>query len=162
MEKAVEIIENTKRINIFGLGNSHSIALDLQHKLMRLGMDAVAFTDSHMQMIAAVNTKKTDCVFAISHSGSSKDIVDAVKAAKENGAKVVSITNIGKSPLSDASDVQLTTMSRESKYHIVALASRVAQMTIIDTIYTIIALRKKESAIESFRKIEKGLESKKY
>jgi DNA-binding MurR/RpiR family transcriptional regulator len=42
------------------------------------------------------------------------------------------------------------------------LASRVAQMTIIDTIYTIIALRKKESAIESFRKIEKGLESKKY
>ena len=162
MEKAVGILENSKRINIYGLGNSHSIALDLQHKLMRLSIDAVAFTDSHMQMIASTNMKDSDCVFAISHSGSSKDIVDAAKAAKENGAKVIAMTNIGRSPLSDVADVQLTTMSKESKYHIVALASRVAQMTIIDAIYTIIAFRKKAKAIEGFRKIEKGLESKKY
>ena len=162
MEKAIEILESSKRINIFGLGNSHSVALDLQHKLMRLGMDAVAFTDSHMQMIAAVNSKESDCIFAISHSGSSRDIVDAAKAAKENHAKIIAMTNIGKSPLSDAADVQLTTMSKESKYHIVALASRVAQMTIIDTIYTIIALNRNPFAIEGFRRIEKGLESKKY
>jgi len=35
-------------------------------------------------------------------------------------------------------------------------------MAIIDTIYTIIAVRRKNESVETFRVIEKALESKKY
>lgn len=162
IEKASDILNESKRVAIFGLGNSHSIAIDLQHKLMRLGINATAYTDSHMQTIASVNLNSDDCVFAISHSGSSKDVVDAARIAKSNGTKIISLTNIGRSPLADLADVQLTTISKESQYHIVALASRVAQMVIIDTLYTIIAIKHKDKAVQSFRDIEKNLESKKY
>ena len=98
LEEAADIIKNASRVFIFGLGNSHSVALDLQHKLMRLGIDAQAHTDSHLQTITAVNAHEGDVVFAISHSGSSSDIVDAAKLAKKNNAKIISLTNIGVSP----------------------------------------------------------------
>jgi DNA-binding MurR/RpiR family transcriptional regulator len=159
---AADIINNSSRVNIYGLGNSHSVAIDMQHKLMRLGLNAVAYTDSHMQIIASTFLKAGDSVLAISHSGSSKDIVDASELAKKNGAAVISLTNIGRSPLGDISTVQLTTASKESHYRIVALASRVAQMTIIDTLYTMIAIKRGQQAVDNFRSIEKALESKKY
>ncbi len=162
IESAVEIISNSKRIAIFGLGNSHSIAINMQHKLMRLGINATAYTDSHMQTIIASYLGEKDTIFAISHSGSSKDIVDAAALAKKNNTKIISLTNIGKSPLGDISDVHLTTASNESKYRIVAIASKIAQITIIDTIYTILAIRHKNTSVDIFRNIEKALESKKY
>lgn len=162
LEEAAMVIDGSNRVNIYGLGNSHSIATDMQHKLMRLGINAFAYADSHMQAIASAYLKEGDTVFAISHSGSSRDVVDAARIAKENGAKVISLTNIGRSPLGDMADIQLTTASKEARYRVLALASRVAQMTIIDIIYTIIAFKRKSYAVEGFRHIEKALESKKY
>lgn len=161
LEKAAEMILNARKVCVFGLGNSHSIAIDLQHKLMRLGIDAVAYTDSHMQAIAASYSRPGDVIFAISHSGSSRDIVDAAITAKKNGSKIISLTNIGSSPLSREADIQLFTASKETRYRIVALSSRIAQIAIIDTIYTYIAVHKQE-AVEGFHKLEKALEQKKY
>lgn len=161
LEEAADIIKNAERVFIFGLGNSHSVALDLQHKLMRLGIDAQAHTDSHLQVISAVNAHEGDVVFAISHSGSSSDIVDAAKLAKRNRAKVISLTNIGVSPLSKIADISFFTISNETKYRIVALSSRIAQLAIIDSLYTIIACHCPE-VTHNFREIEKALDAKKY
>lgn len=161
LEEAADIIKNASRVFIFGLGNSHSVALDLQHKLMRLGIDAQAHTDSHLQTITAVNAHEGDVVFAISHSGSSSDIVDAAKLAKKNNAKIISLTNIGVSPLSKIADISLFTISNETKYRIVALSSRIAQLAIIDSLYTIIACHCPE-VTHNFREIEKALDAKKY
>ncbi|MGE4283478.1 MAG: MurR/RpiR family transcriptional regulator [Clostridia bacterium] len=162
LKMAAEVISNSNRVNIYGLGNSHSIALDLQHKLMRLGINAYAYTDSHIQCIASTYLKKNDTVFAISHSGSSKDVVSAAEIAKKNGATVISLTNIGRSPLYNIADIQLCTASNETRYRILALSSRAAQMTIIDVIYTLIAFDKKSVTVEGFRKIEKEMQAKKY
>jgi RpiR family carbohydrate utilization transcriptional regulator len=161
IEKAADAIMNARTVAIFGLGNSHSIAIDLQHKLMRLGINAVAYVDSHMQAIKATHLGQGDVVFAISHSGSSTDIVDSTKIAKNNGATTISLTNIGSSPLSKITDIQLYTASKETKYRIVALSSRIAQMVIIDSIYTIIAC-KKPGCVELFHSLEKSLNKKKY
>ena len=161
LEKAAAAIQTARRIAIFGLGNSHAVALDLQHKLMRLGLPAVAYTDNHMQAIGAAYLGKGDVVFAISHSGSSRDIVDSVRLARGAGALVISLTNMGRSPLSRESDITLHTASQETKYRIVALSSRIAQMAIIDTLYTIIALQKQD-ALEGFHRVETALEQKKY
>lgn len=161
LERAADFIIKARRVIILGMGSSHSVAVDLQHKLLRLGMDAVACTDSHMQTITASLLTSEDVVFAISHSGSSKDIVDNTKLAKNNGAVTISLTSIGSSPLSKITEVQLYTASRETRYRIVALSSRIAQEAIIDTLYTLIAL-KDEKYVEGFRKIEKAIQRKKY
>jgi RpiR family carbohydrate utilization transcriptional regulator len=162
IEAATQSLLNAKKVNIYGLGNSHSIAIDMQHKMMRLGINATAYTDSHMQSIASAYLNKDDVVVGISHSGSSKDVVDAVNVAKKNGATVICITNFGRSPLSDLADIKLYTASKETKYRIVALASRVAQITIIDTLYTMLALARKAEIVDGFHNVEIALKDKKY
>ncbi|OQB24376.1 MAG: putative HTH-type transcriptional regulator YbbH [Firmicutes bacterium ADurb.Bin182] len=161
IEQAAEAIMKARTVIVMGLGNSHSVAIDLQHKLMRLGMLSIAFTDSHMQAIAASQLTPDDVVFAISHSGSSMDIVDSVRLAKDNGVKTISLTNIGISPLSKITDIQLYTASKETRFRIVALNSRIAQMAIIDVLYTVLASRLPE-AVTGFHRLEKALNKKKY
>ena len=68
---------------------------------------------------------------------------------------------MGRSPLYDVADIHLSTSASESKYRIVALSSRIAQMAIVDTIYTLIALRKPD-AVSGFHKLEKALGTTKY
>lgn len=159
VQKAAELLMSARRIFIFGIGASGAIAFDLQHKLLRLGMDACAYIDAHLQAITGAYCTAEDVIVAISHSGSSKIIVDNVRIAKENGAKVISLTSIGQSPLSRMSDIRLFTASEETKYRILAVSSRIAELTIIDAIYTYIAMRC-DSAKQM--KVEKAMKDLKY
>ena len=138
ISRAATEISMASRVCVFAFGNSSAIAFDLQHKLLRVGIDSSCYTDPHMQIIAASYLTYKDLVFAISHSGSSKDLVESVLVAKNHGSKVVSLTNIGNSPLSRVADIHLHTASEETNYLIFAQSSRIAQLAIIDTIYSII------------------------
>lgn len=159
---AANEIMNANRIIIFGLGNSSSVAIDAQHKLLRAGLDAVAYCDNHMQAIAASHLKKGDVAVGISHSGSSIDVVSALKIAHEAGAKTICITNKGASPIVNVSDIQLFTNSEETKYSILALSSRIAQLAIFDAIYTYIALNSSSKVQKAIRDTELSLQDKKY
>ena len=150
------------KIDIFGLGNSSPVALDASHKFMRAGLNAIAYTDNHMQVIAASHLKKNDIAIGISHSGSSKDIVDALKVAKEHGATTITITNEGKSPILKQSDIVLSTSSDETQYNILALNSRIAQLAIVDTLYFYIVFNRSEDALNSIKETEHSLLTKKY
>ncbi|MBQ4527872.1 MAG: MurR/RpiR family transcriptional regulator [Clostridia bacterium] len=159
---AADKICNANKIVIFGLGNSASIALDAAHKLIRAGLNATAYSDNHMQVIAASHLDKNDVAIAISHSGSSKDIVDALKIAKEHGAVTITITNHGKSPILRCSDIVLSTSADETEYNILALNSRIVQLAIIDAIYFYVVYNRSSEALESIKETELSLMSKKY
>ena len=141
LEKCCKAILSSDNILVCGLGNSASVALDASHKMFRLGLNAHAYTDNHMQAIAAAHTDKNSLLIGISHSGASKDIVQAMGIAKQNGATTVAITNFGKSPVDKVSDVILHTVSDETNYRILGLSSRIAQLAIIDTIYSCLVCR---------------------
>ena len=113
-------------------------------------------------MIAVSSLTTEDVVLAISHSGSSRDVADASRLARERGATVISITNNGISPVSKLANIRLYTYSQETKYRTYAISSRMAELTIIDTLYTAVALRLGERAIENFEALEKALIVKKY
>ena len=135
----------------------------MQHKLMRLGLRASAYSDSHMQCIASTMLAEGDVCVAISHSGSSRDVVDAARLAKSRGAAIIAMSNIGRSPLGDIADVRLDTASKETSYHIVALSSRIAQYTIIDSLYSALAVRRHHTGQDqALSLIEKALSTKKY
>lgn len=163
LEKAVNALDSARRVIIYGLGNSAAVTKDLQHKLLRLGIDAAAYDDNHLQRIVAAHVE-TGCVcVCISHSGSSMDVVDAAQMAKDNGALIISLTGVGKSPLSELADIRLDTASRETQYHILALSSRIAQYTLIDALYTCLALKRRGTEHEGAEQcIEKALEKLKY
>jgi len=162
LDLAVKKIMEARRIAIFGLGNSAAIAIDAQHKFLRAGLDAAAYYDNHMQAIAASHLTNDDVAIGISHSGSSIDVVEALKLSRESGATTICITNFGKSPIVKQSDIVLFTASEETKYTILGMNSRIAQLAIIDTIHTYIVLHKNEEGIKAIRATEKALQSKKY
>ena len=162
LEEVCKKISFAEKIVIFGLGNSAAIALDTSHKLQRTGCNAYAYSDNHMQVIAASHLSPNDVAIGISHSGSSKDIVEALKIAKETGATTIAITNSGKSPIQKHSDFTLFTASDETKHNILALNSRIAQLSIINAIYFYLVYNKSDKALESIKETEHSLLSKKY
>lgn len=162
LKEACEKICKANKIVIFGLGNSASVALDASHKLLRAGCNAFAYSDNHMQVIVSSHLAPGDVVIAISHSGSSKDIVEALKIAKESGATTIAVTNSGKSPIQKYSDIVLYTASDETKHNILALNSRIAQLSIINAIYFYLVYHRSEKTLESIKETERALQSKKY
>lgn len=162
LEKAANIIMNAKRIAVFGLGNSAAIAMDAAHKFLRLGLESQCCTDNHMQAIIASHLDRKSVAIGISHSGSSKDIVEALKLSKIGGATTVCITNYSASPIVEAADISLFTKSEETKYSILGLSSRIAQLTIFDTIYTYIVINSDKAAIQAIYNTEIALQNKKY
>ena len=159
MEKAAEALLHARRIYIFGVGGSAAVASDVQHKFSRLGLDATAYSDLNFQAIVATYARKGDVVFAISHSGSSKAVVDNAALGKTNGATVISLSSMGKSPLTEMADISLYTAANETRYRIVAISSRIAELTIIDALYSYMAFR---TGREENLTIEKAIENQMY
>ena len=159
MEKAADALLKARRILIFGVGGSASVGADVQHKFLRLGLDAHAYPDLNMQAIAAAFAGTEDVVFAISHSGSSKAVVDNAKIASDNGATVISLSSMGKSPLTELADISLYTAANETRYRIVAISSRIAELTIVDTLYSYMSFR---TGTGENLKIEKAIEDQMY
>ena len=162
LEKAAKKIMAAQRVVIFGLGNSAAIANDAAHKFLRLGRDAQACCDNHLQAIIASHLNKNCVAVGITHSGSSKDIVEAMQLAKMSGAATVCITNFGQSPIVDNSDIALFTKSDETQHSILAMSSRIAQLAIFDAIYTYIVVNSDKAAVQAIYNTEVALQNKKY
>lgn len=160
IERCCDAILSSESIILFGLGNSAPIANDAAHKMLRLGLRAHPYTDNHMQAIAASHANEKTVVIGISHSGASTDIIEAMSIAKQNGAFTVAITNFKKSPIESVSDTVLHTVSDETNYRVLGLSSRIAQLAIIDTIYSYLVCNL-SGAQDSIVKTEAALQNKK-
>jgi len=162
IDKIANIIMQSNRIVVFGLGNSAAIAQDAAHKFLRLGFNAQACCDNHMQAIIATHLDRKCVALGISHSGSSKDIVDALELSKIGGATTVCITNYGNSPIIKACDYSLFTRADETQHSILAMSSRIAQLTILDSIYTYIVMNSEKPVAQEIYKTELALQNKKF
>ena len=161
LDLAAKTIMKAKRIVIFGLGNSAAIAQDAAHKFLRLGLNAQACNDNHLQAIIASHLDR-DCVaIGISHSGVSTDIIDALQLCKIGNATTVCITNYADSPIVKSSDICLFTKSDETNHSILAMSSRIAQLAIFDAIYTYIVLHADKASVNAIYNTETALKSKK-
>ena len=103
-----------------------------------MGLNCKAETDSYLQLMEVALLGPGDVVVAISQSGSSIDSVLTLKQAKENGAATICITGNAQSSITDHADVTLLSVDREAR--IEAIASRLAQVSIADALYVIMAL----------------------
>ena len=162
LDEIANIIMKAKRIVVFGLGNSAAIAQDAAHKFSRLGFNAQACCDNHMQAIIASHLNRQCVALGISHSGSSKDIIQALQLSKIGSATTICITNYGTSPIVDVCDYALFTKANETQHSILAMSSRIAQLTILDSIYTYIVINTDKQSAQEIYKTEFALKEKKY
>ncbi|WP_257504103.1 MurR/RpiR family transcriptional regulator [Alcaligenes aquatilis] len=162
LAKAVALIRQAHRIEIYGIGSSSVIAHDAHYRMLRIGLQATAVTDSHVQAISASLTGPKVVVLTISHSGSTHETVLATRLAKEAGASTICITNFGKSPIQGYADVVLHTMSRETHFRTEAMTSRLAQLAIIDTLIACLALADYDKSVQTLRSTFEVLSNKRY
>jgi RpiR family transcriptional regulator, carbohydrate utilization regulator len=161
LEKAVQAIKEAGTIEFYGSGGSGTVALDAQHKLLKLGIKSYAYNDSVLQAMSASVLTEKDVVIGISHTGSSTDVLNAMKIAKEAGATLICITNSSKSPITTLSDIVLQTASNETMFRTDAIASRIAQLTIIDILVAAVANEKYEYYYQNLQKTRKSTIDKK-
>ena len=92
-KKVVQAWDKASNIGIFGLASSGHVAMDLQLKLNRQGKAAVAWRDAHTALTSVSLLNPGDCLVAISHSGTTLDVVEVIQEFKERGIKIILITN---------------------------------------------------------------------
>jgi DNA-binding MurR/RpiR family transcriptional regulator len=148
LEEAVEKILAAKRIDIYGIGASGIVALDFFQKLQRIGMACTYTPDSHLQITSACGLTEKDVGFAVSYSGATRVIVQVVMEAKKSGAFIITLTRFGRNPLTDLADVALYVPSAEPLVREAAMASRLAQLSVVDILFSTIASRNCEGVLK--------------
>lgn len=159
-ERSVEILCNAKNIDLLGIGGSAQIAKDMAHKFLRIGIKTMVYDDSHMMLMAAAVCDDASAVIAISHSGSTIDVIEPLVLARKNGAKIIAITNYITSPMAQYADVILSSTSQGSLLLGENAASRIAQLNILDALYVAVAKRNLSRAESNLRKTRSAVERK--
>jgi len=150
-----------RRIEFYGVGNSGIVAQDAQHKFFRLGVNAIAYSDGHMQVMSASMLRPGDCAVIISNSGRTRDLMDACDIAKKQGATTIVITASG-SPLASAGHIHLTADHPEGYDKYSPMVSRLLHLLIIDILATTVALRIGEELQPTLRDMKNNLRNKRY
>lgn len=166
IDKAATVLAATyktgKRIEFIGAGNSGIVALDAQHKFFRLGVNTVAYSDGHMQVMSASLMGPDDCLVVISNSGRTRDLMDACDIARKNGATTIVITTSG-SPLALAGHIHLAADHPEGYDRYSPMVSRLMHLMIVDILATCVALRIGGNRLQPMLKeMKNNLRNKRY
>ena len=154
IEQAVGMLSRAENILILGVGASGTIAEDFYIRLMRIGMRAESLTDSHLMQIRAGQCDASTVMIGISHTGKTHEIVSALATAREYGAKTIGITGYPHTPLKRSSDICLELYSPEQLF----VSPRVAQFSLIDSLYVSIAIRQKDRVVQNLHRMNEVLE----
>lgn len=156
LDKVIDILASAPRIDCYGAGAAHILAVEAQHKLMRFGIPVVAYDDTHLQRLAAASLRPGDVALCFSHTGMIRDIEAMAIKAHECGATVVSITRPG-TALSAVSDIVLGIDAHENTEIYSPMISRIAHAALLDIITTTMALRGGPALLERLRAAKNSL-----
>lgn len=160
INEAIDIILSSKNLSFFGSGYSYVPALELHYRLLKLGIISNIENGSHMQNIVASVLNSDDCLVVFSISGCTKDDIEVVEIAKENGVKVITVTSYDRSPLAKMSDVVIQCIKKESPIEGGSMLAKIGQLYIVDVLCTGIILRKHEEYVEKIKKTSQSVAKK--
>lgn len=107
IEKLVKWIAESRRVFIYGLGSSGYTTEEFGQRLIRMGIQTVTATESHMMLITSNIMNRDDLVIGISNSGKTIEVNRALMNAKKSGAKTASITSDMIGPINQASQITI-------------------------------------------------------
>lgn len=148
IRKFVEETKKHKDVFIYGVGASGIAATETEAAFFRAGLQTKAIVDSHFQAMNSAGLNEDSMVIAYSLSGTTKDIYDALKIAKENKAYIVVITNYPLSPIGELADLVFTTAKKESLLEGGSLGAKISQLFVTDILITAYSMDDREKYFE--------------
>lgn len=140
LARAIDLLASARRVLCLGVGTSAPLAQDAAYRLTTIGIDADAPPDVHVQHVRARLLSVADVAMAISHTGATQETLGATRGAKEAGARVIAVTSFSTTPLTELADVILVAGGYETTYRVEAMASRLAHLLVVDSLYTSLVL----------------------
>jgi DNA-binding MurR/RpiR family transcriptional regulator len=159
VQSAVQALRGARQIDLYGVATSGIVAEDFYQKLIRIGKRAFYSSDPHLQITSASGLGGGDVAIGISYSGETLETIDAVRCAKEQGALTITLTKYGKNTLSTLADIPLFASSLEEGMRRGDLASRIAQLHVIDILFVALVSEQFGDYVprleQSFQKVKK-------
>ena len=152
LQACVERLKKARVVYLFGIGASLCAAKDAYLKFLRLNKLCIINEDWHSQLLQARNATEEDVAIVISYSGATVEVIECMKALKENKTPIIAITRFVQSPVSDLADYKLYTSANESVFRSGAMSSRLSQLSVIDVLYTALANDSYEQTLEQLSK----------
>lgn len=140
IQRALDVLARSNKIEFYGQGAAVIVAADAQHKFFRAGVPAVAYTDPHMYGIAAALLGPGDTVVAIPQGGNSIALLHSIKLARQGGADVIALAPSG-TPLATLATVQIPIDLSLNTDPYMPISERLAHLVIIDILAVGLALK---------------------
>lgn len=158
--QAAAILRSSTSVYCMGQGGSMLIAAEAAHLFSTISSKFRPVSDSHMQAMAAVLMEPTDAVLFFSYSGSTLAMLDTLKSVRERGAKVILVTRFPNSPGAALADIVLQCGANENPLQSGSIPARIAQMYLIDILFSEFTRKNLESAKDSRNRIAQALSAK--
>jgi DNA-binding MurR/RpiR family transcriptional regulator len=160
--RVVDAVADARRVELFGVGASAIVTADLEQKLRRIGHAAFACDDAHGALTSAALLTEGDVAIGVSHTGTTYDTIEPLVEAGRRGALTVAITNFPRSPITEVVDVVLTTAARETTFRSGAMASRLAQLTVVDCLFVGVAQRHYDETVEALERTYGAIQGRRH
>ena len=157
---AADMLLAADRVLCMGLGGSMILAREAAHLFSTALPNFYPVDDSHFQAIRAALLTPGDAVMYFSYSGSTRDMVDLMKIARERGAKIILITRFPKSPGAALADVVLECGAKEGPLQMGSVAARMGQLFITDVLFNEVCRRDIETCRERRSRVADALADK--
>jgi DNA-binding MurR/RpiR family transcriptional regulator len=138
---AVSAISDAGRVLFAGVGTSAPLTQDAAYRFSAIGIRGEAYADIHVQQLQARLLTPGDVCVAVSHTGSTRETLGVVRAARDGGALTVAITSFSRSPLTEIVDHVIVAGTREVSFRLEAMASRLAHLALLDALLVSVASR---------------------
>ncbi|WP_065328453.1 MurR/RpiR family transcriptional regulator [Tritonibacter mobilis] len=157
MDAAVQALTEAGQIVVAGVGGgSTMVAQEAANRMFRLGIPAVAVSDSYLLQMRAATLGANDVLLLVSTSGAADEIVSAAGIAGGYGATVVAITRPG-SRLAQEATIAIEADLPEDPDILKPTASRYAHLVIVDALAMSVAQARSEATTENLRRIRASL-----
>ncbi len=162
LEQFVGLIQRAEHLDFFGLGGSGTVAVDVENKFIRTGINTRCCIDAHIQLMWTALRGENDVVVIFSNSGSTRHFAKVMDIARKNGVKLVLITSGSNTVLTKLADLAFQIHARETSYKKEPSSARIAMLAIMDVAATAVALEKQSDYIENIYRTRAALEDEKY
>lgn len=149
VERVAQAIAESRHVDIYGVGGSAGIAMELQRRLHRIGVLAHAWSDMHDGLASAALQDQHCVAIGVSSTGQTDQTVQMLSQAGAAGALTVAITHDDASWIADVAEISITTAEPVGYLRPDDMSVKHAQLFIIDLLYLLIAQQMSDQAATS-------------
>ncbi len=157
VQRALDVLARSNKIEFYGQGTSGIVATDAQHKFFRSGVPTVAYSDPHIHSISASLLKKGDAVVAISQRGNSTALLRSVQLARKMEADIIALTPSG-TPLAELATVLVPIDLSFNIDPYTPISARLAHLVVIDILAVGLALKRGPEFRNKMQNAQKALQ----